>query len=165
WSRPAQRLLPSNRALRQYLQAWGQSAGWRRDRQAANRPSPAYHAARTMAVGHVQWRGHRCYTGPDWSRSDPLVQYGIGLPFGGLRSWTHPMSEFCPPRADFRTPPLLERIRCSEPASAANTDRGTQYRDERGFHHKRAPWHFRSPDRLPPWRPRRHGHADRQSRL
>jgi hypothetical protein len=24
-------------------------------------PSPAYYAARTMAVGHVQWRGHRCY--------------------------------------------------------------------------------------------------------
>src|SRR3974377_778816 len=129
WPKPARRLPPSNRALRQYLQAWDHAAAWRRGRRAVNRPSPAYHAARTMAVDHFQWRGPRCYNGPDWSRSDPLVEYGIGLPFGGQRSWTRPRNEFCSPRAGVRIPqPSLENER-SKLANVTNRGRDNRCRD------------------------------------
>src|SRR5260370_42477505 len=85
-------------------------------------------AVRTMAVGRVQCCGRRGYKGPDWSRSDHLVEYGTDLPFGGLRSWTRPRHEPCQLRADFRTPLRPRKIRRSELASATNKDRDDQYR-------------------------------------
>ena len=68
------------RALRQYVQAWDHAADWLRGRPAANRPSPACHAAHTMAAGDVQCRGRRDCKGPDWSRSDRLVESGTVFP-------------------------------------------------------------------------------------
>jgi len=56
--------------------AWDHAADWLRGRPAANRPSPACHVAHTMAAGHVQCRGRRDCKGPDWSRSDRLVESG-----------------------------------------------------------------------------------------
>src|SRR5262249_28596075 len=129
WSKPVRRLPPSNRALLQYLQAWDHAAAWRRGRRAVNRPSPACHAARTTAVGRVQWRGHRRYKKPDWSRSDPLVEYGVGLPFGELRSWTRPRNEFCSPRAGARIPQRLLENKRLKLANVTNRDRDNWCRD------------------------------------
>ena len=47
-------------------------------------PSLACRAVRTMAAGRVQCCGRRGCKGPDWSRSDPQMEYGADLPFGGL---------------------------------------------------------------------------------
>src|SRR5215469_9383353 len=118
-----------------------------------------------MAVGHVRWRGHRCYKGPDWSHSDPLVEYGIGLPFGGPRSLTRPTNEFCWPRAGARIPQRLLEIVHWKLANVTNRGRENRYRDGQGSLRKHAPWCLQSPDRLPPWTLRTRGHAGQQSRV
>src|SRR5437764_6669711 len=82
-----------------------------------------------MVQASATARGPRYYKGPDSSRSDPLVEYGIGLPFGGLRSWTRPRNEFCSPRGGARIPQRLLENEHLKLANVTNRGRDNRCRD------------------------------------